>query len=136
MFNALDLASGGLTAQRTRMDVIAGNVANVNVTRASKNADGTYLPYRRRVAMLQAQTKDGQAGVSVSEVVQDRSDFTLRHEPGHPDADPETGMVAYPNVDLSTEYVNMLEASRAYEANISLMQTTKAMFNASLRLLA
>ena len=136
MFNSMTLATGGLVAQRTRMDTIAGNVANVNVTRASQNADGTFNPYRRRVAMLSAQTEDGKPGVSVTEVVEDPSNFDMRYEPGHPDADPETGMVAYPNVDLSTEYVNMLEASRAYEANISLMQTTKSMFNASLRLLA
>jgi len=59
----------------------------------------------------------------------------LRHEPGHPDAD-ANGMVKYPNIDLSIEYVNALEASRAYEANISMMETTKAMMNSSLRLLA
>lgn len=138
MFNTLDMTAGGLSAQRTRMDVIAGNVLNVNTTRAGKEADGTPIPYRRRIAMFASgDARDSsRPGVRVSEVVQDPSQFQERYEPGHVDADPETGLVKFPNVDLSTEYVNMLDASRAYEANITLMQTTKAMFNASLRLLA
>jgi len=135
MFNTMNLTAGGLKAQRTRMDVIAGNVANANTVRATKNADGTYSPYQRRIAMLEATGENSQPGVRVKEVALDPAPFDQRYEPGHPDADPTTGLVAYPNVDLSTEYVNMLEATRAYEANISLMQTTKAMFNASLRLL-
>ena len=133
MFDAMNLAAGGLSAQRTRMDVIAGNVANLNTTRATRQADGTFLPYRRKVALLQT-TED--LGVKVAEVADDASDFNVRYDPGHPDADPRTGTVSYPNVDLSTESVNMLEATRAYEANISLVQTSKSMFNASLRLLA
>lgn len=138
MFATLDMTASGLAAQRTRMDVIAGNVLHMNTTRAGRAADGSPIPYRRRIAMLSP--GDGadpsKPGVHVSGVALDQSRFDERFEPGHPDADPLTGLVKYPNVDLSTEYVNMLEASRAYEANITLMQTTKAMFNASLRLLA
>jgi flagellar basal-body rod protein FlgC len=135
MFNTLDLATGGLRAQRTRMDVIAGNVVNVQTTR---NEQGESIPFRRRVAMLQATdaTNPDKPGVHVSQVALDPSPFTERHDPGHPDADPQTGLVKYPNVDLTTEYVNMLEASRAYEANVSVMQTTRAMFNSALRLIA
>jgi len=71
----------------------------------------------------------------VKEIRQDPSPFQKRYEPGNPDADSQ-GMVLYPNVDLSTEYVNMLEASRAYDATVTMMETTKSMYSASLRLLA
>ena len=138
MFDTLDMTATGLAAQRARMDTIAGNVLHMNTTRAGRAADGSAIPYRRRVAMLAAgaEGNSDKPGVHVSGIELDRSAFSERYEPGHPDADPLTGLVKYPNVDLGTEYVNMLEASRAYEANITLMQTTKAMFNASLRLLA
>lgn len=138
MFSTLDMTAGGLSAQRARMDVIAGNVLNINTTRSGEAADGSAIPYRRRIAMFASGDGAGEkgAGVHVASVVEDPSAFSERYEPGHVDADPVTGIVKYPNVDLSTEYVNMLDASRAYEANITLMQTTKAMFNASLRLLA
>ncbi len=81
-------------------------------------------------------TNDKAPGVHVREIGSDMSEFSQRFEPGHPDADPETGLVKYPNVDMATEQVNLLEASRAYEAAISLMQTTKSMFNSSLRMIA
>jgi flagellar basal-body rod protein FlgC len=129
MFNTLDMAVGGLQAQRTRMDVIAGNVLNSQTTR---NTEGESIPYRRRVAMLEA---DGN-GVKVAEIAEDPSQFNVRLQPGHADADPETGLVQYPNVDVGTEYVNMLEASRAYEAGVTLMQTTKSMVNSALRIIA
>ena len=135
MFNSIDMATGGLRAQRTRMDVIAGNVLNVNTTR---NAAGEADPYRRRFAVLQPTDANNpnRPGVSVNEIALDPTNFDERHEPNHPDADPVTGMVKYPNVDLGVEYVNMLEATRAYEASVTLMQTTKSMFNSALRLLA
>ena len=135
MFSTLDLTTGGLRAQRARMDTIAGNVLNANTTR---NADGESIPYRRRFAVLQAGTEsnDNAPGVHVAEIKQDPRPFGERYEPGHPDADPETGLVKTPNVDVGTEYVNMMEASRAYEANVALMQTTKSMFNSALRLIA
>ena len=135
MFSTLQMATGGLRAQRTRMDVIAGNVLNINTNR---NAAGELSPYRRRVAVLQAGAANdpSRPGVHVAEVALDQSPFNERHDPGHPDADPATGIVKSPNVSLAVEQVNMLEASRAYEANVSLMQTSKAMFNSALRLLA
>jgi flagellar basal-body rod protein FlgC len=135
MFSTLDMTTAGLRAQRTRMDTIAGNVLNASTTR---NEQGEAVPYRRRIAVLQPGTADNAKapGVHVAEVRRDMSDFDLRFEPGHPDADPNTGMVAYPNIDPAVEQVNLLEAGRAYEAAISLMQTTKSMFNSSLRLIA
>ena len=68
-------------------------------------------------------------------MIQDASPFQKRYEPGHPQADKD-GYVLYPNIDMAVEYVNMLEASRAYEANVTMMETTKAMINSTLRLIA
>jgi flagellar basal-body rod protein FlgC len=116
------------------MDTIAGNVANINTTR---NAKGEAIPYRRRFVLF-APGQPGepnQAGVHVQKIELDRSPFQRRFDPGHPDADKD-GYVQYPNVDLAIEQVNMLEASRAYEANVTMIDTTKAMITATLRLIA
>lgn len=134
MFDVLDMGASGLQAQRTRMDTIAGNIVNANTTR---NAQGQPVPYRRRFAVF----APGQAGnpekpgVHVQDIKLDQSPFQKRFEPGHPDADGD-GYVSYPNIDLAMEYVNALEASRAYEANVTMMEVSKAMLNASLRLIA
>ena len=135
MFNALDTSASGLTAQRVRMDTVANNVLNANTTR---DAAGLPNAYQRRFVVFAPGRGPGGAegpGVHVASVEADRSPFAKRFEPGHPDAD-AAGYVYYPNVDLAVEMVNMMEASRAYEANISTMETTKTMINASLRLLA
>jgi flagellar basal-body rod protein FlgC len=134
MFEALDMGASGLTAQRIRLDTIAGNIANINTTR---DVNGQLNPYRRRFVVLSPGQADdpSKPGVHVQQIGLDQSPFLKRYEPGHPDADKD-GYVKYPNIDLSIEYVNALEASRAYEANISMMETTKSMMNASLRLLA
>src|SRR5438046_2830630 len=134
MFDSLDIGASALLAQRTRMDAIAGNVANVNTTR---NAKGEPVPYRRRIVTFAPGQPDGsgRAGVHVANIQQDPSPFNERYDPGNQDADGR-GYVKYPNVDLSIEYVNMLEASRAYEANVTMMETSKAMINSSLRLIA
>ncbi len=134
MFDTLDIGASGLVAQRIRMDTIAQNILNVNTTR---NEKGEPIPYRRRFVVFAPtrQARSKAPGVHVREIKQDQGAFRKRYEPGHPDAGPD-GYVNYPNIDLSIEYVNALEASRAYEANITMMETTKAMLNASLRLLA
>src|SRR4051812_39136204 len=126
MFDTLDISASGLQAQRTRMDTIAANIANINTTHG---ADGKVGPYRRRFAVFNAGLSArgegaGKAGVHVKQIQMDPSPFQPRHQPGHPDAD-KNGMVLYPNIDLSTEYVNALECSRAYEANITTMEVTK-----------
>ena len=137
MFEALDMGASGLTAQRVRLDTIAGNIANANTTRAGTDANGRPLPYRRRfVVFAPGQPHNAAApGVRVKEIGLDQSPFSKRFEPGHPDADRD-GYVKFPNIDMATEYVNALEASRAYEANVSMMEVSKAMINASLRLIA
>ena len=134
MFDALDIGASGLTAQRVRMDTIAGNVANINTTR---NALGERMPYRRRfVVFSPGRAEDPSApGVRVAQIALDRSPFRKVFDPGHADADKD-GYVLFPNIDLAIEQVNMLEASRAYEANVTMMETTKAMINSTLRLIA
>ena len=137
MFDTLEMGASGLQAQRTRLDTIAANILNANTTR---NAAGQPIPYRRRFAVFApGQAGDtSKAGVHVQAINQDPSAFQKRWDPGHPDAiktGADAGYVLYPNVDLAVEYVNALEASRAYEANVTMMEVSKAMLNASLRLI-
>ena len=134
MFDSLDTSASALTAQRVRMDTIAGNVANMNATH---NEKGEISPYRRRFVVFGtgAPGNSNHAGVHVQKVELDYSPFRRVYEPGNRDAGPD-GYVSYPNVDLAIEQVNMIEASRAYEANVTMMETTKAMINATLRLIA
>jgi flagellar basal-body rod protein FlgC len=134
MFDVLDMGASALTAQRVRMDTIAGNIANINTLR---DANGKPNPYRRRfVVFAPGQADDStKPGVHVKEVRVDQSPLPKRFDPGNPDADKD-GYVTYPNVDLAIEFVNALEASRAYEANVTMMDTEKSMFNSSLRILA
>src|SRR5690606_38531846 len=124
----------GLQAQRTRLDTIAGNILNARTTR---NAAGQPEPYRRRFAIL-APGRAGdpsRPGVHVQSIKLDSAPFRKEYDPGHPDADAQ-GYVSLPNIDMAVEYVNALEASRAYEANVTMMETAKAMLAASLRLIA
>jgi len=134
MFDILDMGASGLAAQRTRLDTIAGNIANINTTH---DASGNVNPYRRRFVLLApGQAGDpSKPGVHVQAVKEDSSPLTRKFEPGNPDADKD-GYVKYPNVDLSIEFVNALDASRAYEANVTMMETAKSMISSSLRLLA
>ena len=134
MIRAIDITRSALVAQRIRMDVIAGNMANAFTT---AQADGRIEPYRRRVALLEPQAPDGGPGVHVAKVVKDPSEFRLVYDPGHPHAirdGPLAGYVRYPNVDLTTEYVDAVEAARAYEANVATMNVTRQMIRETLQL--
>lgn len=134
MFDILDMGASGLTAQRTRMDTVANNLLNINSTKGGPDGNE---PFRRRIVTFSQGAAPGsdKPGVHVSEITLDQSPFTERFEPWNPDCDAK-GNVRYPNVDMTVETVNMLEASRAYEATVTMMETAKAMFNASLRLIA
>ncbi|MDB5305417.1 MAG: flagellar basal-body rod protein FlgC [Phycisphaerales bacterium] len=134
MFDILDMGASGLQAQRTRLDTIAGNILHANTTR---NERGEKVPYRRRFVVFAPGRADdpSKPGVHVSQVGLDDSAPLQKFEPGHPDADAD-GYVKYPNIDTATEYVNSIEATRAYEANITMMEVSKQMFNSSLRLIA
>ncbi|MBK8914651.1 MAG: flagellar basal body rod protein FlgC [Phycisphaerales bacterium] len=136
MMSALDISASALNAQRTRMDIIAGNIANAYSTRQE---DGTIEPFRRRLVALASGAPDGGPGVRIDEIALDESPFVERFQPGHPDArvdGPRAGYVRYPNVSISMEYVDALEASRAYEANVAMMNVSKGMVQQALRLFA
>jgi flagellar basal-body rod protein FlgC len=118
------------------MDVIAGNIANMHSTR---RLDGQEGPYKRRFVTFMPGANDGGTGVHVNSIEEDASPARLVYDPKHPDAiktGPNAGYVEHPNVDVSVEMVDAMEAARAYEANITVMDATKSMISSSLRLLA
>jgi flagellar basal-body rod protein FlgC len=144
LFDSMDIAGSGLSAERLRMDVTAENLANANTTRGVNGG-----PYRRKVVVLeqQAPTRDfgtelasqmqrgnKPGGVQVSAVAEDTTPNRRVYDPGHPDADAQ-GYVTMPNVDSVSEMVDLISASRAYEANVTSMQAAKTLFNKTLELL-
>ena len=135
MFTSFDINASGMTAQRYRMDIISENIANANTTRTE---DGT--PYRRKVVTFeekgshtpfahvlnQARDKYSGSGVKVTGVYEDTwTEMNKVYDPSHPDAD-ENGYVTYPNVDTVTEMVNLIDASRSYEANATAFESSKS----------
>lgn len=137
MFRSLDVSTSALVAQRLRMDTIAGNIANINTTRDEK---GNISPFQRRfVAFMAEQARRGSegrgTGVEFSVQVDKKTPPRKVVQPGHPDAD-ANGVVQYPGIDLTQEFVNALEASRAYEANVATIDITKGMYNQALKILA
>lgn len=136
MIGAFDISQSALVAQRARMDVIAGNIANAEVTRQE---DGTIQPYRRRYVALAAGDGRGGAGVHVAEIAEDPSAFPLRYDEGHPDRireGPLTNYVQTPNVNITMEYIDAMQAARAYEANLAVMGVTRTMVQQAVRLFA
>lgn len=128
-FLAMDVSASGLAVQRTRLNVASSNLANIATTRTPEGG-----PYRRKDVVVSANpVRDLPAGfadyvrtVEVSEVQTDAAEPRLQYDPGHPDADAE-GMVAYPNVNLIEEMVDMITASRAYEAGVTALGTAVTM---------
>lgn len=132
IFNSLRISASGLTAERLRLDVIADNLANINTTRTAQGG-----PYRRKVAVLEERTEGFndllairnpalRGGVRVAAIAEDPTPPNRVYNPGHPDADPD-GYVLMPNVNLVTEMVDMITATRAYEANVTAMNAAKQM---------
>lgn len=131
----MDTSASGLTAQRLRLDIITNNIANVNTTR-TENGE----PYRRKRAVFQerrdsssfesilsdAKAANTKKGVRVIGIEEDPTPFKLKYDPSHPDAD-ERGYVHMPNVDIAKEMVDMISALRAYEANVTALNSTKSM---------
>ncbi|UCD58328.1 MAG: flagellar basal body rod protein FlgC [Candidatus Hydrogenedentota bacterium] len=131
VFSPLDISASGLYAERTRMNVIANNLANANSTRTPEGG-----PFRRQlVALRGTQVTDPNRlenlGVTVTGVVDDPSPFPMVFDPAHPDANAD-GYVAMPNVNVVEEMVDMLTAVRAYEANITAIDASKNMLRRSL----
>ena len=148
-FGALDISASGLSAERMRMDVTAENLANAQTTRGSNGG-----PYRRKEVVLQTVQGGGfqsalqsaagtvpgagrsqqAGGVQVTGIAEDPSQPRMVYDPGHPDANGQ-GYVSMPNVNPVTEMVDLISASRAYEANVTAMQTAKTMFSKTFDLL-
>ncbi len=139
IFTMFDISASALRAERARMNVHANNLANVNTTRGE---DGE--PYRRRRIFFQEGapeiTGSRRWGVRVERVDKDfDTDFIMKYDPGHPDAIKEgewKDYVAYPNVQVPVEMVDMMMASRAYEANLTSMDTAKQIHSGALRIIA
>ncbi|GAV22557.1 flagellar basal body rod protein FlgC [Carboxydothermus pertinax] len=133
-FSSFQITASALTAHRLWLDTIVDNMANVNTTRTP--AGGTYN--RREVVfeeILDAKTGFTGAGVRVSRIIEDtKTPYRYVFNPNHPDADPNTGLVKYPNVNINDEIVNLLAAQRAYEANVTVFNTAKAMYAKALEL--
>lgn len=133
VFSAMNISETGMSAQRTRLDVISQNIANVNTTR---DADGHV--YKRKSVIFQEKTyvsfddalinATGNLGkgVKISEIFEDSSEGRMVYDPSHPDAD-EKGYVTYPNVNTVTEMTDMIDASRSYEANVTAFNASKNM---------
>jgi len=133
-FSSIDTSSSGLTAERLRMDLISDNIANAETTRTPSGG-----PYRRKIpiyreleqnkfqkALASAKGESSSKGVEIVGIKEDQSDFKRKYDPSHPDSNKD-GYVLLPNVDTVTEMVNMVSASKAYEANVTALNSTKSM---------
>ncbi|MDR2050867.1 MAG: flagellar basal body rod protein FlgC [Deltaproteobacteria bacterium] len=138
---ALDISASALTAERTNMNITSMNLANVKTTRTVEGG-----PYRRKTTVMAAIPVDDSfskqmesaldrelRGVRVMHVAQDRRPLKLVYEPGHPDANAD-GYVAYPDINVVEEMANLMTAQRGYEANVTTVDTLKAMFNKALEI--
>lgn len=153
--NSMNIAASGLTASRMRMDVISENIANAEATRTEEGG-----PYTRKATVYEAVNSGPQVnfgsllaqkigpeyklgrnfgkrgivgGVTVSEVVDDQSDYTIVYDPNHPDAN-EDGYVTYPNVNTTREILDMMAATRAYQMNLNALDAVKTMASQALKI--
>lgn len=142
--NAMNVSASGLTAQRLRLDTIAENISNSKTTRTEGGE-----AYRRKMVVFEPIAQGGfrdrltqaaggslnglQGGVQVSQIIEDESEFKSVYDPSHPDAD-ENGYVMYPNVDLLKETIDSMEASRAYDANVTAFNAIKEMASKGLEI--
>jgi len=133
MFPIFDVSTSGLVAQRTRLNAISSNIANISTTRNEQGQPEAYTP--RYVTFQTDAENGGGLGVKVDSVEYSTEPPAMKYEPGHPDANAD-GYVAYPSVDMTTEFVDALEATRAYEANIGVLEITKDLTNRSLQIVA
>lgn len=156
LFTGMNISASALTAQRLRLDLIANNIANINTTNTGRTTPGgNPIPYRREVAVFQARPPQNDdfmsvfknakralvgQGVQVSAIVEDNSPFRLEYDPESPDAArvPEPGIpvgyVRYPNVNIVEEMIDLISASRAYEANVTALNASKAMASKALEI--
>ncbi|CAH1197856.1 Flagellar basal-body rod protein FlgC [Paenibacillus plantiphilus] len=144
--NGFDVSASALTANRLRMDVVSSNIANAETTRA-KFVNGQYVPYKRKMVVLEPMNRsfsdvlNGQLGgstgsakgVKATRIIEDSTPSKLVYNPSHPDAD-VNGYVQMPNVDVLKEMVDMISASRAYEANVTALNASKGMLTKALEI--
>ncbi|MCM3699148.1 flagellar basal body rod protein FlgC [Paenibacillus macerans] len=143
--NSFSISSSALTAQRLRMDVISSNIANAETTRA-RIENGQAVPYRRKTVVMAPKEADfGSAlssalesgfngqGVKITKIQEDSAPFKPVYNPTHPDANSE-GYVYMPNVDILKEMVDMISATRSYEANVTVLNASKAMITKALQI--
>ncbi|MFD1990926.1 flagellar basal body rod protein FlgC [Paenibacillus nicotianae] len=144
--SSFDISASALTAQRLRMDVVSSNIANAETTRAQV-VNGEAVPYRRKEVVLSTNkpsfadtldsamngSRSGINGVKASAIQEDQEPFKLVYNPTHPDADKD-GYVKMPNVDNLKEMVDMISASRSYEANVTALNASKAMITKALQI--
>ena len=129
LLTGIQATSSALEAERIRMEVVSQNIANAQVT---KGADGK--PYQRQQVAFESvldtqigQPGSGQYSVRVSSINKDQRPPVMVFRPGHPDADPKTGMVAMPNINIHEEMVDMIASSRSFEANIAVVKNSRQM---------
>ena len=139
MLRAIDISTSALIAQRTRLNAVSGNIANIS---SLTDENGEANPYRAREVVFQtddALSINGASGVKVREIATSEAEPLYRYQPDHPLAIKEgkwQGYVAYPNIDLTTQMVDTLESTRAYEANVGVMEITKSLSRETLTILA
>lgn len=140
MFNSLDISTSALVAQRMRLNAVSSNIANMSTTR---NEAGESAPYQPRFVVFQTDPeiggKPGSAGVRVADVRTDPQEPIWKYQPGHVDAvqdGPRAGWVAYPRISLMTEFTDAIATTRAYEANVGVIEVTKDITQQTLRILA
>ncbi|UFU01020.1 flagellar basal body rod protein FlgC [Radiobacillus kanasensis] len=140
IFHSINTSASALTAQRLRMDTVSSNLANAETTRATINENGEYEPYRRKMVVFESKdnsfnsflqkarvgSSSQGSGVRVKEIAEDDEPFKLVYNPNHPDAN-EEGYVQLPNVDPLKEMVDLMSATRSYEANVTALNATKSM---------
>jgi len=155
LFTGMNISASALTAQKLRLDLIANNIANINTTTTGQTtAAGNPIPYRREVAVFSARSPQtsfaayfndarkslSSEGVQVSQVLEDQAPFRLVYDPNSPDAakvaEPgiPVGYVRYPNVNLITEMTDMISAARSYEANVTVLNSSKAIATKALEI--
>lgn len=143
VFNTMNVSATGMTAQRLRMDTISQNLANINTTRTDSGG-----PYRRKITLFEEITSGRSfsnmldqylgeyskvGGVKVNKIVEDKSPFISIYDPTHPDANKE-GYVSMPNVNSLEEMTNLISANRSYEANVTALNSNKAMLAKALEI--
>lgn len=147
MFRSMNITASALTAQRLRMDVVSSNMANADTTRA-KLVNGEWQPYRRKSVVMEPKENEFSSylnvamgnenqgvgnGVKVTKIEEDDSPFQLVYDPTHPDAN-EEGYVQMPNVDPLREMVDLMSATRSYEANVTVLNASKNMLMKALEI--